>query len=49
MLITSVNFIESKDELERKRTKLEEQNDPFGNIAAGKETIYDNSFDIDNA
>lgn len=47
MLVTSVNFIESKDELERKRSKLKEQNDPFGNIAAGKETVYDNNFDID--
>lgn len=44
MLVTSFTFIESKEELERKRTKLEEQNDPFGNIAAGKETIYDNNF-----
>lgn len=48
MLVTSVNFIESKDELERKRTKLEEKKDPFGNIAAGKDTIYDNNFDIEN-
>lgn len=49
MLVTSFTFIESKDELERKRAKIEHQNDPFGNIAAGKETIYDNNFYNDNS
>lgn len=49
MLVTSFTFIESKEELERKRDKIEYQNDPFGNIAAGKETIYDNNFYNDNS
>lgn len=45
MLVTSFTFVESKDELERKRAKIDHQNDPFGNIAAGKESIYDNNFE----
>ncbi|WP_251522090.1 single-stranded DNA-binding protein [Staphylococcus sp. Marseille-Q6910] len=44
MLVTSFTFIESKDELDRKRAKIDHENDPFGNIAAGKESIYDNNF-----
>lgn len=49
MLVNTVQFMESKDDLERKRQKLETQNDPFGNVAAGKDTIHQmTDFDIED-
>lgn len=48
LLVKEIKFMESKEEFEKKKLKLETQKDPFGNIASGKETVYDNTFDIDN-
>ena len=42
--VKSIQFMESKDEFERKKSKIEQEKDPYGNIAAGKETIHDNDF-----
>src|SRR5699024_6222333 len=38
--VETIQFMESKDELERKKQKLDTQKDPFGNIASGKDTIH---------
>ncbi|MFW2451785.1 single-stranded DNA-binding protein [Staphylococcus cohnii] len=47
--VETIQFMESKDELERKKQKLDTQRDPFGNIASGKDTIHQMSeFDIDD-
>ncbi|MET1378018.1 single-stranded DNA-binding protein [Staphylococcus aureus] len=41
LLVQNVTFLETKDVFEAKKSKREEEKDPFGNIAAGKDTIYD--------
>ncbi|HGO1604249.1 TPA: single-stranded DNA-binding protein [Staphylococcus aureus] len=41
LLVQSVTFLETKDVFEAKKSKREVEKDPFGNIAAGKDTIYD--------
>src|SRR5699024_1827875 len=47
--VETIQFMESKDELERKKQKLDTQKDPFGNIDSGKDTIHQMSdFDIDD-
>ncbi|EHT3670527.1 single-stranded DNA-binding protein [Staphylococcus pseudintermedius] len=46
LLVQNVVFLETKDVFETKKSKLESQKDPFGNIAAGKETIYNLPDDI---
>ncbi len=41
LLVQNVTFLENKETFESKKSKLESEKDPFGNIAAGKDTIYD--------
>ncbi|HDJ2913329.1 TPA: single-stranded DNA-binding protein [Staphylococcus aureus] len=41
LLVQNVTFLETKDVFEAKKSKREVEKDPFGNIAAGKDTIYD--------
>lgn len=41
LLVQNVTFLENKQTFESKKSKLEYEKDPFGNIAAGKDTIYD--------
>lgn len=41
LLVQNVTFLETKDTFEAKKNKVEQKKDPFGNIAAGKETIHD--------
>lgn len=41
LLVQNVTFLENKETFESKKSKLESEKDPFGNIAAGKGTIYD--------
>lgn len=49
LLVKEIKFMESKEEYEKKKSKLETQKDPFGNIAAGKDTINEMSdFDEDD-
>ncbi|PTI72170.1 hypothetical protein BU064_14405 [Staphylococcus succinus] len=49
LLVKEIKFMESKEEYEKKKDKLETQKDPFGNIAAGKDTINEMSdFDEDD-
>lgn len=49
LLVKEIKFMESKEEYEKKKGKLETQKDPFGNIAAGKDTINEMSdFDEDD-
>ncbi|MDQ7134587.1 single-stranded DNA-binding protein [Staphylococcus aureus] len=47
LLVQNVTFLETKDVFETKKKKLESQKDPFGNIAAGKETIHNMPDDIE--
>ncbi|WP_353420007.1 single-stranded DNA-binding protein (plasmid) [Staphylococcus delphini] len=47
LLVQNVTFLETKDVFETKKNKLESQKDPFGNIAAGKETIHNMPDDIE--
>lgn len=46
--VKSIQFMESKEEFEKKKTKLDHQKDPFGNIAADKETIHASDFGQDD-
>ncbi|MGC9650942.1 single-stranded DNA-binding protein [Staphylococcus warneri] len=41
LLVQNVTFLETKDTFEAKKNKVEQKKDPFGNIAAGKDTIHD--------
>ncbi|CUT97047.1 Single-stranded DNA-binding protein [Staphylococcus capitis] len=41
LLVQSVTFLENKESFDAKKNKLENAKDPFGNIAAGKDTIHD--------
>ncbi|HDG8789423.1 TPA: single-stranded DNA-binding protein [Staphylococcus aureus] len=50
LLVQNIIFLENKETFEQKKSKLEDQKDPFGNIAAGKDTIHNmpEQFDIDD-
>ncbi|MCS4823605.1 hypothetical protein L2Q12_13505, partial [Staphylococcus aureus] len=50
LLVQNVTFLETKETLDTKKTKIENQKDPFGNVAAGKDTIHDmpDQFEPDN-
>lgn len=41
LLVQNVTFLETKETLDTKKTKIENQKDPFGNVATGKDTIHD--------
>lgn len=49
LLVKEIKFMESKEDFEKKKGKLETKNDPFGNVAAGKDTVNEmTNFDEDN-
>lgn len=50
LLVQSVTFLETKEAFDTKKSKLENKKDPFGNVAAGKDTIHNmaDNFDSDD-
>lgn len=49
LLVKEIKFMESKEDFEKKKGKLEMKNDPFGNVAAGKDTVNEMiNFDEDD-